>query len=138
MSREEEEYVVSQGLKQIPIKWTAPEALNFGQGLVLHHLYFNVFNRRCRLGSLIWFPLSCCTGCHFINWSISGHFIVIVISIIIITRFLSLRNACAYRHKYRIKERQTIKSGQVPIYLSILFSVPTCPSQLQTPSTIAF
>lgn len=30
MSREEEEYVVSQGLKQIPIKWTAPEALNFG------------------------------------------------------------------------------------------------------------
>lgn len=30
MSREEEEYVVSGGLKQIPIKWTAPEALNFG------------------------------------------------------------------------------------------------------------
>lgn len=30
MSREEEEYVVSDGMKQIPIKWTAPEALNFG------------------------------------------------------------------------------------------------------------
>ncbi|KAL3885378.1 hypothetical protein ACJMK2_025448 [Sinanodonta woodiana] len=31
MSREEEEYTVSDGLKQIPIKWTAPEALNFGK-----------------------------------------------------------------------------------------------------------
>ncbi|KAK6617552.1 hypothetical protein RUM44_005140 [Polyplax serrata] len=31
MSREEEEYVVSDGMKQIPIKWTAPEALNFGK-----------------------------------------------------------------------------------------------------------
>ena len=31
MSREEEEYTVSDGLKQIPIKWTAPEALNYGQ-----------------------------------------------------------------------------------------------------------
>ena len=31
MSREEEEYTVSQGMKQIPIKWTAPEALNFGE-----------------------------------------------------------------------------------------------------------
>jgi tyrosine-protein kinase Fer len=30
MSREEEEYTVSDGMKQIPIKWTAPEALNFG------------------------------------------------------------------------------------------------------------
>lgn len=30
MSREEEEYIVSGGMKQIPIKWTAPEALNFG------------------------------------------------------------------------------------------------------------
>ncbi|XP_055955247.1 tyrosine-protein kinase Fer [Patella vulgata] len=30
MSREEGEYHVSQGMKQIPIKWTAPEALNFG------------------------------------------------------------------------------------------------------------
>ncbi|KAK7078537.1 hypothetical protein SK128_006416 [Halocaridina rubra] len=29
MSREEEEYIVSDGMKQIPIKWTAPEALNF-------------------------------------------------------------------------------------------------------------
>ncbi|XP_015182781.1 PREDICTED: tyrosine-protein kinase Fps85D isoform X2 [Polistes dominula] len=31
MSREEQEYVVSDGMKQIPIKWTAPEALNFGK-----------------------------------------------------------------------------------------------------------
>ncbi|CAB4056342.1 FER [Lepeophtheirus salmonis] len=31
MSREEEEYTVSDGLKQIPIKWTAPEALNYGK-----------------------------------------------------------------------------------------------------------
>jgi len=31
MSREEQEYVVSDGLKQIPIKWTAPEALNYGK-----------------------------------------------------------------------------------------------------------
>ena len=30
MSREEETYTVSDGLKQIPIKWTAPEALNYG------------------------------------------------------------------------------------------------------------
>ncbi|KAK3094991.1 hypothetical protein FSP39_008824 [Pinctada imbricata] len=31
MSREEEEYTVSDGLKQIPIKWTAPEALMYGK-----------------------------------------------------------------------------------------------------------
>ncbi|XP_046392076.1 tyrosine-protein kinase Fer isoform X3 [Ischnura elegans] len=31
MSREEEEYIVSDGMKQIPIKWTAPEALHFGK-----------------------------------------------------------------------------------------------------------
>lgn len=31
MSREEEEYTVSDGLKQIPIKWTAPEALLYGR-----------------------------------------------------------------------------------------------------------
>ncbi|XP_071041069.1 tyrosine-protein kinase Fer isoform X3 [Parasteatoda tepidariorum] len=31
MSREEEEYTVSDGMKQIPIKWTAPEALNYGR-----------------------------------------------------------------------------------------------------------
>ena len=31
MSREEEEYTVSGGLKQIPIKWTAPEALHYGK-----------------------------------------------------------------------------------------------------------
>jgi hypothetical protein len=31
LCREEEEYIVSDGLKQIPIKWTAPEALNYGK-----------------------------------------------------------------------------------------------------------
>jgi len=31
MSREEHEYTISDGLKQIPIKWTAPEALNYGK-----------------------------------------------------------------------------------------------------------
>lgn len=32
MSREEEDgvYSVSGGMKQIPIKWTAPEAMNYG------------------------------------------------------------------------------------------------------------
>jgi len=35
MSREEQEYVVSGGLKQIPIKWTAPEALNYGNCLIV-------------------------------------------------------------------------------------------------------
>lgn len=37
MSREEEEYIVSDGMKQIPIKWTAPEALNFGR---LNQLFY--------------------------------------------------------------------------------------------------
>lgn len=31
MSRETIEYVVTDGMKQIPIKWTAPEALNYGK-----------------------------------------------------------------------------------------------------------
>lgn len=33
MSREEEDgvYSVSGGMKQIPIKWTAPEAMNYGK-----------------------------------------------------------------------------------------------------------
>ncbi|CAL1543387.1 unnamed protein product [Lymnaea stagnalis] len=35
MSREEAEYTVSTGMKQIPVKWTAPEALNFGKYTVL-------------------------------------------------------------------------------------------------------
>ena len=39
MSREEEEYTVSGGLKQIPIKWTAPEALNFGKVFGFIHVY---------------------------------------------------------------------------------------------------
>jgi len=40
MSREEEEYIVSDGMKQIHIKWTAPEALNFGKFsniLIIHY-----------------------------------------------------------------------------------------------------
>ena len=35
MSREEEEYVVSDGMKQIPIKWTAPEALSYGKTYII-------------------------------------------------------------------------------------------------------
>lgn len=33
MSRETIEYVCTDGMKQIPIKWTAPEALNYGQNI---------------------------------------------------------------------------------------------------------
>ena len=36
MSKDEEVYIVSKGMKQIPIKWTAPEALNFGNNLWIH------------------------------------------------------------------------------------------------------
>lgn len=46
MSREEEEYIVSDGMKQIPIKWTAPEALNFGILMFFFswiRLYFLIF-----------------------------------------------------------------------------------------------
>lgn len=34
MSREEEDgiYASTGGMKQIPVKWTAPEALNYGKG----------------------------------------------------------------------------------------------------------
>lgn len=34
MSREEEDgiYASTGGMKQIPVKWTAPEALNYGMG----------------------------------------------------------------------------------------------------------
>lgn len=39
MSREEEEYIVSDGMKQIPIKWTAPEALNFGELYIFREVY---------------------------------------------------------------------------------------------------
>ena len=31
MSRQEQMYTVSTGMKQIPVKWTAPEALNYGE-----------------------------------------------------------------------------------------------------------
>lgn len=41
MSREEEEYIVSDGMKQIPIKWTAPEALNFGYYHFFNLIYFS-------------------------------------------------------------------------------------------------
>lgn len=41
MSREEEEYIVSDGMKQIPIKWTAPEALNFGELLHIGDIHVN-------------------------------------------------------------------------------------------------
>lgn len=44
MSREEEEYIVSDGMKQIPIKWTAPEALNFGKSSFRFHRLDNVKN----------------------------------------------------------------------------------------------
>jgi len=30
MSRQEQEYVIGSGRRQIPIKWTAPEALTYG------------------------------------------------------------------------------------------------------------
>ncbi|XP_021957925.1 tyrosine-protein kinase Fer [Folsomia candida] len=39
MSREEHEYVVSDGLKQIPIKWTSPEALNYGKYTALSDVW---------------------------------------------------------------------------------------------------
>ena len=38
MSREEETYEVSTGMRQIPIKWTAPEALNYGEHVQGHCL----------------------------------------------------------------------------------------------------
>jgi len=42
MSREEEEYTVSRGMKQIPIKWTAPEALNYGDyiSFIISYCYY--------------------------------------------------------------------------------------------------
>ena len=43
MSREEQEYTVSQGMKQIPVKWTAPEALNFGKIKKNLEYYLKVF-----------------------------------------------------------------------------------------------
>jgi len=46
MSREEQEYVVSGGLKQIPIKWTAPEALNYGN-CIIFVAYMSVICMHC-------------------------------------------------------------------------------------------
>lgn len=51
MSREEEEYIVSDGMKQIPIKWTAPEALNFGKYTSLCDIW--------SFGVLMWEIFSC-------------------------------------------------------------------------------
>lgn len=40
MSRQEDDGIYSSsGLKQIPIKWTAPEALNYGKDLGLDLLF---------------------------------------------------------------------------------------------------
>lgn len=41
MSREQQQYVVSAAHTQIPIKWTAPEALTFGQ--YLHSPSISIF-----------------------------------------------------------------------------------------------
>ena len=35
MSRQEREYVIGKGQRQLPIKWTAPEALMSGRHLVI-------------------------------------------------------------------------------------------------------
>lgn len=36
MSREEEEYQIeSNNMRQIPIKWTAPEAMNYGNDQII-------------------------------------------------------------------------------------------------------
>ncbi|CAE1317407.1 FER [Acanthosepion pharaonis] len=48
MSREEEMYVVSDGMKQIPIKWTAPEALNYDLSNLCPSVSPSLFSaRRC-------------------------------------------------------------------------------------------
>jgi hypothetical protein len=46
MSREDKEYTVSGGLKQIPIKWTAPEALNYGMTTPHNVDLFTIFCNR--------------------------------------------------------------------------------------------
>ncbi|KAH9502181.1 hypothetical protein Btru_070318 [Bulinus truncatus] len=51
MSREEAEYTVSTGMKQIPVKWTAPEALNFGKYTSLCDVW--------SFGVLMWEIFSC-------------------------------------------------------------------------------
>lgn len=53
MSREEEEYIVSDGMKQIPIKWTAPEALNFGKLVLISTVLYNLFVRFVFFSALI-------------------------------------------------------------------------------------
>ncbi|GFR59370.1 tyrosine-protein kinase [Elysia marginata] len=51
MSREEQEYTVSTGMKQIPVKWTAPEALNYGKYTSLCDVW--------SFGVLMWEIFSC-------------------------------------------------------------------------------
>ncbi|KAK3790566.1 hypothetical protein RRG08_010613 [Elysia crispata] len=51
MSREEAEYTVSTGMKQIPVKWTAPEALNYGKYTSLCDVW--------SFGVLMWEIFSC-------------------------------------------------------------------------------
>lgn len=53
MSREEEEYTVSGGLKQIPIKWTAPEALNYGNSNQISTFFTDSY-RKCSHVCLIY------------------------------------------------------------------------------------
>lgn len=50
MSREEEEYIVSDGMKQIPIKWTAPEALNYGTFFNLKRLWQQIIMPLLKIG----------------------------------------------------------------------------------------
>ena len=58
MSREEHEYVVSGALRQIPIKWTSPEALNYGtwpgnflrESFSIINSHQRRFERRMRVG----------------------------------------------------------------------------------------
>lgn len=88
MSREEELYLVSAGPKQIPIKWTAPEALNY-------RMFIQMFNVFCcyshSLGVLVNFTkketYKCCTT-GLIAWSFKSiyfysfsHFFILYMSL---------------------------------------------------------
>ncbi|CAL1264549.1 unnamed protein product [Larinioides sclopetarius] len=60
MSRETLEYVATDGMKQIPIKWTAPEALNYGTYTSLSDVWsFGILMWEVySLGSIPYFGLS--------------------------------------------------------------------------------